>query len=493
MASSSQTTPDASSLEQTFWVKPSTPVPASKTLLPAADQVGVPIVLPRICCFTRDDSLSEEHFIEAIKIGTAGAIAELPHLCGKISVADPARRRYQLEIPEDTSVLVKIKWHPGETAEEYARQSWAPHLMLREKLTLSKYPIKGVGTYNFAVQANMIQGGVILALHMNHLHFDGYAHALIELVFAHFLSRAIERKPATPSGIIVPEALDKSVAWGSHPARPVLDWPDWRQAPPPMKLDGYTEEQLSKLYVASMADFTLTVWSFSPQSLDRIRRDGQEPGSDKKLSLASCLHSFLWKALVRSRKQDLDTTTMCLTPVQTRGRVRELHQMWSGSALVYSRAKATIRELMSVPNYDLGRRLEAGVARWTPQVIREYWGSLEDCDDLSSIQPNTDRQNGPDIELSNISNLPFHRISWGKGLTVAAWRCTDLAFTDGYVIVAPKLRNGNIETFLWMHKDSVATLLEDKEWRNTAEYVCANTTDMDAQVANSGWSNRAKL
>jgi hypothetical protein len=494
MAASIAELPIITKLEQTFRIRPSTPVAAGITQLPAGDQVGVPIVLPKILCFGRGASLSEEHLVEALKVATADAIAELPHLCGKISFANEATRRWQLEIEEDASVLFRVRYFPEKSYHELDRLRWPPHMLRREEISLSKYPINGVGTYNFAVQANMIQDGLILALHMSHVHFDGYAHALIESVFAHHLCRAIAQKPRKLSGIIVPEALDKTVAYGTHPARPILEWEDWRPAPPPPKMDGLTPEQLSQLFVASMANFSISFWSFSAAKLAQIRADGQDttPGA-KKLSMASCLHAYLWKTVTRARRHDPDQPTRCLTPVQTRGRVKEMHPQWSGTALVYSRAHATAAEVEKAPLWDLGRRLEKGVARWTPAMIREYWGSIEACEDLSKIQANTDRSNGPDLEFSNISNLPFHRTDWGNGLHAAAWRCTELAFTDGYFIVAPKLNNGDIEVLFYMNKDTLGNLLQDRDFRNKAQYVCAGDAAIDAQVAATGPAPRARL
>lgn len=489
--------PAVTQLEQSFWVGPATPVPASKAVLPAPDQVGIPIVLPRICCFRRDATLSDHKLITALQVATSGAIAELPHLLGKITLAPGPKRRFQLEIEENATVLVKIKHHPEKSAEYFERRAWAPHLIKREELTLSKYPIPGVGTYNFAVQANLIRGGVILAIHMSHLHFDGYAHALIELVFAHHLRQALLGRSGTNSGIVVPSALDKSVAHGTHPARPILEWEDWRPAPPPADMSAFSPEELMQLYVASMANFSLTIWRFTPEQQERMRREFQDPeagtNGKKKLSLASCLHSYLWKAITRARELDPDQETRCLTPVQTRGRVKEMHENWSGSALVYSRAKATAAEVQALPTHALGRRLEAGVSRWTPARIREYWGSIEDCADLTKIQPNTDRQNGPDVEFSNIANLPYHRIDWGQGLEVAAWRATELAFTDGYVIISPRLRNGNLEAFMYLNKDTLANLLADPEFRARAEYVAAADAEVDVQVAQTQPAPRAKL
>ncbi|KAF1822669.1 uncharacterized protein K489DRAFT_380039 [Dissoconium aciculare CBS 342.82] len=494
MAASIAELPIITKLEQTFRIRPSTPVAAGITQLPAGDQVGVPIVLPKILCFGRSAALPEEHLVEALKVATADAIAELPHLCGKISLANEATRRWQLEIEEDASVLFRVRYFPEKSYQEYERLKWPPHMLRREELSLSKYPIKGVGTYNFAVQANMIQDGLILALHMSHIHFDGYAHALIESVFAHHLCRAIAQKPGKLSGIIVPEALDKSVAYGTQPARPILEWEDWRAAPPPMKLDGVSEEQLSQLFVASMANFSVSFWKFSAKELARIRQEGQDttPGA-KKLSLASCLHAYLWKAVVRARRHDPEQRTLCLTPVQTRGRIKEMHPQWSGSALVYSRAHATAGEVEKAPLFDLGRRLEKGVARWTPALIREYWGSIEACEDLSTIQANTDRANGPDVEFSNISNLPFHRTDWGNGLHAAAWRCTELAFTDGYFIVAPKHNNGDIEVLCYMTKNTLANLIEDRDFRRRAEYVCSGDVGIDARIAATEPAPRARL
>jgi hypothetical protein len=473
----------ASDIEGTFFIRPTTPVPAQTTFLPPGDQVGQTIIIPRIACFRRDESiLSEERFIEALKRAVADTIADFPHLCGKITWANKATRRVQLEIPEDTTVQLVVKRQSHLTADELEAKNWPPYMLKRAELTLSKWPTYGIDTYNFAVQANLIKGGVLLAIHMNHVHLDGIGHVMVEMVFAHHLSRAVDGKPYKRSGIINDAALDKSLAWGSHPARPILEWEDWRKAGPPLEQpEGMTHDEFWEMLVATCDDFRMSGWKFTKETQETIRREGQRPGG-KKLSLASCMHSFLWKVYVRARELEPEQETICFTPVQTRGRVKDLPQMWAGTALVYSRAKMTAQQVREKHAGELGEAIEAGTARWTEETIREFWGSIEDCPNLADVEPNVNRVRGPDVEFSNLSTFPFYRNSWGKGLIVKSWRVTELAFSDAYVVIAPKLNNGDIEFFLLATSDAHENILRDPEFRRHAIYVTSNDPDMEAEV-----------
>jgi len=474
---------DNPALEGDFFIKPATPVPAQKTVLPPCDQIGVTIIIPRVCCFKRDTAtLTEERLVEALKVAIAGAIAEYPHLCGKITYANEKTHRFQLEIPEDTTVQLRVKNQPHLDADELEKHHWPIHKLKRAELCLSKYPTRGINTYNFAVQANLIKGGLLLLTHMNHIHFDGIGHVMIELVLAHHLGRALDGKPPKPSGVISEKALDKSLAYAKHPARPILDWPDWRPAGPPLQLPGMSDDELMEMVINASSDFTITLWHFTPEIQQELRALAQVQGG-KKISLASSMHAWLWRMYVKVREHEPDVKSTCFTPVQTRGRVPELPQMWSGSALVYSRAEATAEEVKTLPLNELGNRIERGTARWNADTIREYWGSIEDVPDLATIEPNVNRIRGTDVEFSNVTTFPFHTLRWGKGLTASGWRCTELAFSDAYVLLAPKLPNGSIEVLMLWTEDCLENALKDPEWKKYAKFACAGEPGLDERLA----------
>jgi len=485
-------------LEGEYWVSPSKPVPAEKTVLPPCDQIGQTIILPRIACFKIDAAvLSEERLVEALKTAIADTTAEYPHLCGKVTVANAATRRYQLEIPENDKLRLVVKRH-ALNADELEAQGWPFHKLKRADMTFSKYPIYGIDTFNFGVQCNLIEGGVLLAIHMNHIHLDGIGHVITEQVFAHHLGRAIDRKPSRPSGIITAAALDKSLAWGKTPARPILEWEDWRQAGAPfVKPEGMSMDDVMDMLVDSCSDLTGACWKFSPAAQEKIKKAGQPPNGQGKLSLASCMHSFLWKLYVKARQQErgqeLDTPTTCFTPVQTRGRIKSLPQTWSGFALVYSRAPSTIGEVLECHPSELGKRMEDGIARWTEDSIREYWGSIEQTENLATIEPNVNRQRGTDVEMSNLSFFPFHTLKWGTGLQVKSWRITELAFTDAYIVICPKLRNGDLEFFLLAEESTYENILRDPEFRSLAEFVCHTDPEWDSKIAETAPAAKAKL
>lgn len=462
---------------QTYWVAPLEPVEAQTIQLPAPDQIGIPVVEPVTMCFKTTEGYNEASFIEAIKAATAGTVWEIPHLAGSVVWEDEARHRIKLVIPENAKNEVRIKWLPQKDADELDRQHWPPHAFLHSEVCLAPRPTYGIGTYNFGVQANIIRGGVIIVLHMNHTILDGSAQAVVEEIFGHHLSRALDGMKATASGKMPPEALDKSRALGSHPAKPILDWKDWREAP---KNNMTVEEATAALY-AKISKLSLTVWHIPPEKLAKLRASMQDP-SKPKLTMATCLSTWLWRATARARRHSPDTMTRMLTPVQTRTRVPEMHENHTGSALVYGRAKATVRELSTLTTHALGERIAKSVAWWTPERIREYWGSIEECDDIAKYQNNTDRDFGTDVEFTNITNMAFYNIGWGKGLDIRAWRLPAIAFTDAWTIVLPKLRSGGSELMMYLARDTLEVLMKDPVFREYAEYWCASDASLD-QIA----------
>jgi hypothetical protein len=307
----------------------------------------------------------------------------------------------------------------------------------------------------------------------------------------------MDRKEPTPSGLMPPAALDKSTANGTHPARPILDWKDWRKAP---VTTTSPEESTAALY-AKISTLTNTIWYLSPEKQAELRARSQDP-QGPKLSTHTCFSIWLWRAITRARRLSPETVTRNLTTTQTRGRVESLHPRYPGSALVYGRAKATVEELLQPrkPNTsELAARITASVAWWTPARIREFWGSIEDHtrhEGVATLQPNRDRDWGVDVEFSNVTNTGFYQLHWGRGLTPASSRVTKLAFADGYVIMGPKHADGGFDLTVFLERETLKRLVRDPEFRDLVVYRAASDPTIDDMVAMAeidGGSDRAKL
>lgn len=479
---------DTTHKSETFWVSPLKPVKAETIALPAADQIGVTIIQPLVVCFTTNEDFDEAAFIEAIKVATAGVAWEIPALAGSVEWEDQARRRIKCVIPEDPKVRVTIKHIPEYDGAELDATHWPVRQMVPKLICFTERTQYGVGTFNFGIQANIIKGGVLLTMHMNHIILDGGAQAMLECVFGLHLGRAMAGKAPKLSGIIPPEALDKSMAYGSHPARPMLEWKDWKEAPK----HNLTIQQIGALIRQKMTLLAITTWYLTPEKAQKLRAAMQQPGKPK-LSMATCMAIFMWRAVTRARELDADEETTFFMPVQTRGRVQELHPSYIGSALVYARTKVTVKELQTLSFAELGQRIEKSVAWWTPERIREFWGSIEDADNLANYTPNQNRDFGPDVEFTNISNMPFYTIPWGKGLEVKSFRVTSTPFSDGWGAVMPRFPDGGQEFNIFLQKEQLPALFSDPEFREYADYWAASDKALDAVEAENRPAAKAKL
>ncbi|CAK3941849.1 Chloramphenicol acetyltransferase-like domain [Lecanosticta acicola] len=463
---------------QIHWVSPLEPIEAQTIALPAPDQVGITVIQPLMVCFKTTEHYREDQFIESVKKAASGCIWEIPALAGSVVWEDESRHRTKVDIPHDAKVQVKINYLPQKNAEELDRQHWPPRTFPHAEVCLSPRPTYGIGSYNFGVQANIIQGGVILVLHMNHTILDGSAQAIVEEIFAHHLSRAMDGEAPIASGLVPPEALDKSRAYGTHPAKPILEWKDWRLATE----NTMSEEAQTAALLDRMAKLTLTVWYISPARLAKLRAAMQDP-SQPKMSLATCLTIWLWAATSRARGHSPDTETRMLMPVQTRVRVPDMHENHSGSALVYGRTKATLGELNTLRPHAIGERIANSIAFWTPERIREYWGSIEDCDDVAKYHSNTNREFGTDLEFTHMSNFKFYGIPWGRGLQVRAYRLPGIAFTDGWTVFLPKQVDDGRELMIYLSRDTLGRLMKDASFREYAEYWSSLDPSIDRQAA----------
>lgn len=441
-----------------------------------------------LLCFKTTEHFEESAFVEALKTAVAGVVWDFLDLCGSIILDH--KGKIQCMIPAYPEIQVKVVHHEHLDADKLDAAHWPPHTLISKEVTLmTGLPIaNGVGMWNFAVQANILNGGLILALHMNHCLQDGLSLTNMNRLFAHHFSRAMDGKPPTKSGMFPPEALERSRAYATHPARDILAWKDWVSAP---QKPVVTPEQHAAGLFAHIEKLQVSVWHLTPEKLDRLRAAFQDP-SKPRLSTATCIAIWFWRVATRARGLPPDATTRLFTPTQVRGRVKELPYTYAGNAVVNAYAKATVAEVLSLSPNELGRRVNDGISWWTPELIREYWGSIESCEDLSKVQRNMNRDFGADVETTNFANCPFYEVDWSKALELKASRLTSQPFSDGFYYVLPRLRSGGYELFTYMAKETFRNFLKDTEFRNYVEYWGSSDASVDVLAAASE-PTRSKL
>ena len=455
--------------DETFWVKPFTPVAEETIHLPPSDQVGVRFIVPRVLCFKTDNEFSAQVFEAGLRSAVASTISEAPFLAGRVMLADEKKSTLKIEIPKDASVELRIRHIPKMVADDLDTLHWPPYALPFTQLCLAHRSMSPIN-FCFAVQANIISGGVVMVLHLNHSAVDGYTLSLVQTVLADHLSRFLNGEPIKSSGKIPTEALDRSQVIGTKPARPLTEWQDWRPAEenetPPTK-----------------SPLSLTVWYMSPEKVEQIRSSGQDPSTGSRLSTATCLSAFLWRAMTAARKLPSDATTINLTPIESRQRVDpKLPSAYCGNVLVYGRASATVSELPSMPLHEAGNRITRSIKWWNGEKIREYWGSIEECENLGAVKPNTNRDFGTDFEVSNIANMPFWNVDWGRGLHVRAFRWPGLAITDGWINVLPRLPTGGFELMMHLTTATLMNLLDDETFMDCLQYRGASDVNLDAKI-----------
>ncbi|CZT14723.1 uncharacterized protein RCC_00689 [Ramularia collo-cygni] len=455
---------------QDFWVLPSTPIPAQTIFFPAADQIGINTLIPDLLCFKTTPEFDEARFIEAFKKATAGTVSEIPALAGRVVYEDETCKTIKCVIEDNDKVLVRLNWMPHLDASELEAQHWPSYYFPRGEVSVTKAPMSGVGTFNFGIQANFFKGGLLIVITMNHLILDGSSIGDLELIFAHHLSRALDGNASKPSGLLPPAALDKSVMWGSKNARPLLEWKDWRKAPP---MVAHSEEAMAAFF-ARFAKLTTSVWYLSPEKQAQLRAASQKPG--QKLSVHLCFSTWLWGVFTRARGLSPDTLTRNFTVAQTRGRVKVLHPNHCGNALVYGRAKATASELRTLSTDVIADRIAKSVSWWTEERIREQWGSIEahlKNEPITTVQANMDRDFGTDVEFSNVTHNPLYKVAWGRGIELARKRPVETSFADGYLIMFPKTKDGGFEIVVYAETETLKKMAADPKFREYAEYRTA--------------------
>jgi len=472
MASSAATAEQIPAV-QDFWVRANDASLAGKTItLPPTDQAGVRYIVPRTLCFLTDTEFSEDRFIHALQAAVAGCMAELPFLAGRVVPESEGSPRIKVEFGDNPGAELRIKRLPHYNARELDAAHWPIHKLSFMDLVLVH---RGMGhvNYTWAVQANILTGGVILMIHINHTCSDGTTNGLIQDCFVHHMSRSLNGQPSTLTGKFPPESQDRSLVYGTQPARPIELWQDW--------------QHVKNARVPKPEPLTLTGWFLPAEKMAKLRTLPSDKSSTTRLSTAHTLAAVLWRTFTRARRLPADELTTMISPVQVRGKVQPpLHPNYCGNALAYGRAKVSVKELLARPLSDTVLHIDRSCKWWTPEAVREMWGSIENVADVTTIKPNMFRDFGTDFEVSNLMNMPFYKLDWGRGLCVRCIRFPNLTLCDGWVNVLPRYPDGGLEIVLHATRTTLANLVRDPEFTSNFQYRMCGDLSIEPLIRDAG-------
>ncbi|MCJ1359985.1 MAG: hypothetical protein MMC33_009988 [Icmadophila ericetorum] len=326
----------------------------------------------------------------------------------------------------------------------------------------------------FLVQANFVNGGLLLTFVGQHQSMDMIGQGLI----MDLLSKACRNEPFTPEELstgnltrrnLVP-LLDDSYEAGPEIAHQIVKptLPD----PVSTNTDGASVPPFS-LSISTWAYFT-----FSPVSLAALKSFAIKTLtlSSGYISTDDTLSAFIWQSVIRARlhrSEPSDKTTF--TRAVDQRRYLGISPTYLGALQNMTYNTYTLQKLVDEPLGAIASQLRLAVDPKTSNLsyqTRAMATAMARAPDKDAISVTATTDLGKDVLLSSWAKLDCYELDFNLGLgKPEAVRRPQLILVESLMYFMPKRLDGEITVGLCLRDGDMERLRGDEEFGKYAEYV----------------------
>ena len=474
------------------YVRPNAPLVPETIKLSPIDQYTIRVYIPALLFFKLTANASREVIFSELQQGLASLLDDIPVLTGNVIVEDEARDTVQLDIPEGAGVLFKVKEmvEAGEGPvldfDELEKARFPSSLLKPSFLSPIHFVPEPVAPC-FAVQANFIRGGLVLAMYAHHTVMDGVAMATIWKTWSKHVAAISEARILPTSASFPAEALERSPLFqGMGSRRKLTDFPGFEEARRLSRTDSGPPEsdvapnmETSNHTVQSPA-LTIAYWYISRDKLRKLEEKAKPTNpKESKRTESNVFSAFVWRHYSRARRLEQRgvKTVAFFTPCDARARLDPpLHPDYPGNAVVHSRAELPIAELFSSkPDalYRIASLISDSIDWWSSDTIWELLSAMEAWPRVGDAERSMDVTCKTDLEITNTSSFPLFTSYWGVHLgNPCAFRIPGIYVLDGQVAILPRLPDGGLEFITYLDVEALELLKADREFTSYAQFQC---------------------
>ncbi|KIW52868.1 hypothetical protein PV05_08481 [Exophiala xenobiotica] len=330
----------------------------------------------------------------------------------------------------------------------------------------------------FRVQANVVEGGLIVSLYLHHCISDG-----------------------TGVGLLISGSVLKDHSrFERH-----LDGQGYQTPSLSMRLDTFAHQksvvrqELSYSCPNQINDRELQCKTFKPASevngcariqgrgcvisiplagLAKLKEALEAHAGDSFISQNDALQALLWHSMTRARIPSLSADasvkeSKLLMPVNIRNKLKKpLSEFYFGAAIDFASAKMPLLHLDCSSDTALATSalaIRRAIAAVNEPYIRQAIALARYADpntDVRDLQAsNMDRSKGADMYVTSWEKLPCYEATFEMGLGPPDWVRKPWSRDPGSCIVLPQdERKDYLEVVIQMTEDDMARLLEDQEF-----------------------------
>ncbi|KAK3313995.1 trichothecene 3-o-acetyltransferase [Apodospora peruviana] len=335
----------------------------------------------------------------------------------------------------------------------------------------SVWPVAGDRLPVSLVQANFVQGGLILTWCILHTFGDGNSFLTWTKVWAEECRRA-QGLPISDPVVLDPAMFaDRERVMkpsGRNPGR-VQDHPEYTilpftpQGPPPKMLSASHRGQ---------------IFYFSKESLAALKAEAapanaSDPTDQTWISTNDALSALLWRTVmaVQSPLDTLQGDPVSVFNIAIDGRLRTdppVHPRTVGCFLEYVAVSAPIRDMLSsLKLADLAVMIRKALLKADNQFTDDVTALVEKLEDVDRLVATAFLDvPGYNCVQTSWTNFELYGLDWGAALggAIQAVRSPSVGILNGLQVVLPVLPDGGMEILVGVEESCLNRLLHEPLW-----------------------------
>lgn len=327
------------------------------------DQTIPRLFVHKLFCFPFPDAEQQPEAVETLEQALSATILKWPFITGTVGPADETGAKHEhnaVQLRYDTPTPGKVghEVFSVRTLSEY-EFPWSYQQLADANMPLSamnkdvlsavpEWPQPGETYPALAVQANFIEGGLILCFAFHHAVADGSSFCTFLKSFA-----AATRNPPKRDSIVEAAGLTR-LSYTKSAGRPVALLESFPEYDP----SGASVRPKKYHHITTRI---LTFKAATVQKLEEaIKRHLKETnGSQAWVSNIACLSSLIWVAVIRARAGRLDAAEITKIGIAVNARSvmsPPLPEDYFGNVIVHTNATAKVHELLPEVDVRTGER-----------------------------------------------------------------------------------------------------------------------------------------
>ncbi|KAL4928188.1 transferase [Aspergillus undulatus] len=466
-------------------VKLSVPLSEDVIKLSALDQQIMRFYAKTVLIFELDSAKKPEDIVHHLKQGLSVALSEIPDFAATVALVPGSQRKeLELRLGPESGVPFKVvdqtkqsSWVYGSYSDLAAKHyptSDIPHDIL-----FIQQPSPGAdGVPAAFLQVNIVEGGVILAVSWHHSVCDARGVGVLTDAWARHTKTSIAQGkpdlPATPAeGTRDRWRLDHGLedATIDHLPEYTID---------SSARDDSTGTHLLDREQPVTTPFTVSTWYFSDASLKNLRTALAQAETDKgtQFTKVEAVSALVWKHMSIARQLDQkypDGSSLFTTRLDFRSRTKPpFPDTFIGNINEpTARVRMPLAEICTLasPNSlaTLATAVRSATETTTEQSMRTLIGLVNSAPAVTDIAWKYNYFPGPDLGVTDLSNLEAMKQSWGAGLGEPAC-IRSYSRETGLLYLFPQDKEGGFEIQIQCENEAVDALKGDEGFNKYCEF-----------------------